>query len=84
MTLYVYDKDSPGKSNCSGMCAFAWPPAEAAKEARAHDGFTLVERADGSRQWAYHGHSLYGYVEDSQPGDVSGDGAEGVWHAARK
>ncbi|HUM18196.1 MAG TPA: hypothetical protein VL086_21070, partial [Candidatus Nitrosotalea sp.] len=26
MTLYTYDKDTAGKSNCTGECAEYWPP----------------------------------------------------------
>jgi predicted lipoprotein with Yx(FWY)xxD motif len=26
---------------------------------------------------------LYGYVWDSKPGEATGDGKDGVWHAAR-
>ena len=26
MTLYVFDKDSAGKSACNGPCAGNWPP----------------------------------------------------------
>ncbi len=84
MTLYTYDKDTPGKSACTGICAVAWPPVLAAKGAEAHDGFTLIARGD-ERQWAYKGHPLYGYIRDTEPGEVTGDGADGgVWHAARK
>lgn len=27
MTLYVFDRDAPGKSACTGTCAANWPPA---------------------------------------------------------
>ncbi len=30
MTLYVFDKDSSGKSACNGPCAVNWPPLAAA------------------------------------------------------
>src|SRR6185437_12433588 len=26
MTLYTYDKDTQGQSNCTGQCAVNWPP----------------------------------------------------------
>ncbi|HEV2713940.1 MAG TPA: hypothetical protein VGU64_01670, partial [Terriglobales bacterium] len=29
MTLYVFEKDTPGKSNCNGPCATNWPPLTA-------------------------------------------------------
>jgi predicted lipoprotein with Yx(FWY)xxD motif len=83
MTLYTYDKDAPGKSNCTGMCAVFWPPAEAAPGATASGNFTLVDRGKGSRQWAYKRMLLYGYIRDENPGDVAGDGADGVWHVVR-
>jgi len=80
MTIYTYDEDEPGKSNCTGMCAVFWPPVEAAQGASPSGKFTLVGRGDGSQQWAYDGMPLYGYVRDERPGDVAGDGADGVWH----
>lgn len=50
MTLYTYDKDAAGTSRCTGVCAFAWPPLTAPADATARDGFTLIDRPDGSRQ----------------------------------
>jgi predicted lipoprotein with Yx(FWY)xxD motif len=82
MTLYTYDADRPGVPKCYGLCAIAWPPAKASAEARPSGAFTLISRTDGSRQWAYKGAPLYDYFRDSQPGDTTGDGDEGVWHAA--
>lgn len=84
MTLYVYDKDKPRTSSCTGLCAVVWPPAVAKKNAQPHDGFTVIVREDGSRQWTYKGRPLYGYVGDSKPGDISGDNDDGVWHAAHQ
>lgn len=80
MTLYTYDKDEPGKSNCTALCAVFWPPAKAATGARPSGKFTLVTRDDGSQQWAYDGMPLYGYIHDEEPDDVSGNGVDGVWH----
>ncbi len=82
-TLYTYDKDGTGVSNCSGLCAAAWPPLLAPDSAQAMDGFTLITRSGGDKQWAYNGQPLYLYVGDSMPGDVDGDGADDVWHVAR-
>lgn len=83
MTLYTYDPDAPGRSVCSGPCARVWPPALAPADARAHGPLDLAAREDGSRQWALHGHPLYGYVADVRPGQASGDGVNGRWHVAR-
>lgn len=59
-TLYVYDKDVPGKSNCGAPCVSAWVPLIAsAKENEAIGDWTLVSRPDGSHQWAYKGRPVY-------------------------
>ncbi|RME66150.1 MAG: hypothetical protein D6782_04895 [Alphaproteobacteria bacterium] len=79
MTLYTYDKDAPGQSNCHGMCAMFWPPAKAPDDAQATGDFSVIDR-DGGKQWAYKGMPLYGYLKDDAPGDVKGDNVDGVWH----
>jgi predicted lipoprotein with Yx(FWY)xxD motif len=81
MTLYTFDKDSSGKSNCYGDCADSWPPYLAKSGAKAPaKGFTSIKRKDGSKQWAKDGQPLYFWVGDSAPGDTTGDGVGGVWH----
>jgi predicted lipoprotein with Yx(FWY)xxD motif len=83
MTLYTYDKDTAGVPTCTGACAIAWPPAKAPKGAKASGGMTVIA-ARGGNFWAYNGHPLYRYAKDRKPGDVTGDGVGGVWHAAMK
>ena len=80
MTLYIFDKDEKGKSNCSGECAAAWPPLMADATSKASGEWTIVERADGSKQWAYEGKPVYTFVKDKKAGDVTGDGFKNVWH----
>ncbi len=82
-TLYTFDEDDKGVSNCSGLCATAWPPLLAPDSAPATDRFTAITRSGGDKQWAYNGQPLYLYIGDSMPGDVDGDGVDGVWHVAR-
>jgi predicted lipoprotein with Yx(FWY)xxD motif len=82
MTLYTFDKDGPGVSNCYDQCAVNWPPLMAAAGAMAEGEWTIVERKDGTKMWAYEGHPLYLWIKDTKPGDVTGDGVGGVWHAA--
>lgn len=84
MTLYTFDKDAAGTSNCYDACAKKWPPLAAASDAAVDGKYTLVERKDGSRQWAYDGKPLYLWQNDKKPGDVTGDGVGGVWHAAKE
>ena len=83
MTLYTYDTDPPGKSVCNGPCATNWPPLAAAAGARAPEGYSVVIRDDGSRQWAYRGKPLYLWAKDTKPGDRTGDGVRNVWRVAR-
>ena len=83
MTLYVFDKDEPNKSNCYDKCATNWPPLVAAADAMAMGEWTVVERTDGTKMWAYNGKPLYTFIKDKMPGDVTGDGANKVWHVAK-
>jgi len=82
MTLYTFDKDTAGVSNCYDDCAVNWPPLMATADAQPEGAYTLVERKDGSRMWAYKGMPLYLWIKDTKPGDMTGDGVGGVWHTA--
>lgn len=85
MTLYTFDKDKTGDtitSTCYDKCAANWPPAIAAADAKPEGDFTLVDRTDGTKIWAYKGWPLYLWVKDQKPGDTTGDGVGDVWHTA--
>jgi predicted lipoprotein with Yx(FWY)xxD motif len=84
MTLYTFDRDTPnnGKSACNGPCADNWPPLMARDSDKAQGDYTIVTRADGSKQWAFKGKPLYLWAKDKKPGDKNGDGYNNVWHAA--
>ena len=85
MTLYTYDKDTSGVSNCNGACAQAWPPYTSGATAQGTfpTGISVITRADGSTQFAYNGKPLYYYAEDSGPNMINGDGVGGVWHIVK-
>jgi predicted lipoprotein with Yx(FWY)xxD motif len=84
MTLYVFDKDAAGKSNCNGQCAINWPPLLAPASAKASGDWSVIKRADGKKQWAYKGRPLYDWSKDKKPGDTSGNGLlNGAWHVAQ-
>jgi len=84
MTLYTFDKDTPGKSACSGQCALNWPPALVADNAKGAGDWTIVVRDDGLKQWAYKGKPVYTWVKDAKAGDTTGDGfMNGAWHIAK-
>lgn len=83
MTVYTYDKDAGGKSNCTGECAEYWPPVTAPADAQPTGDLTVIQRADGTRQWVDEGKPLYTYSVDKKPGDMKGDGFKGVWHVVK-
>lgn len=81
MTLYTFDKDEPGKSNCNDQCATNWPPLMAEASAMGEGEWTIIDRTDGSKQWAYKGKPVYLFVQDKKAGDMMGEGkADGAWH----
>ena len=84
MTLYTFDNDTAGVSNCYDSCAASWPPylAETGMPAPG-DGFARVARQDGTEQWVKDGAPLYLWVGDAAPGDMTGDGVGDVWHIAK-
>lgn len=85
MTVYTYDKDmrNSGKSVCNDACADNWPPVKATANAKAEGDYGIVERDDGTRQWAYKGQPLYTFVKDGRPGDRAGDNVRNVWHVVK-
>ncbi|ATG48792.1 hypothetical protein CEW89_15190 [Celeribacter ethanolicus] len=83
MTLYTFDKDEKGVSNCYDMCAANWPPVVGDADMELPSGYSLITRKEGYEQVAYKGMPLYGWVKDEKPGDMTGEGVNGVWHVAR-
>lgn len=87
MALYVFKKDAPGKSACSGPCVEKWPlfsveKVDAPAPLKPGD-FSTVSRGDGKMQTAYKGMPLYYFVGDKQPGDTTGEGVGEVWFLAK-
>jgi predicted lipoprotein with Yx(FWY)xxD motif len=82
MSLYVYGRDEPGKSNCNQSCAKAWPPLVATEEAGVSSDWSVIAREDGVKQWAFKGQPLYAYAKDPTPGTSFGDNVGDVWHVA--
>jgi predicted lipoprotein with Yx(FWY)xxD motif len=85
-TLYMFERDTAGKSNCSGACAQNWPPAASttAGSGVAKGKLTTIKRSDGTSQAAYAGHPLYRFSGDQAAGDTNGQGQDafgGKWYA---
>jgi predicted lipoprotein with Yx(FWY)xxD motif len=83
MTLYIFRKDSPGKSVCAGPCVEKWPlyfrEMVAVPEGLNAGDFGTITREDGKRQTTYKTSPLYYYAGDKAPGDVLGQGLGNVW-----
>jgi predicted lipoprotein with Yx(FWY)xxD motif len=76
-TLYLFEKDTSGKSACTGGCAAAWPPFTATGKPSAGAGvkgamLSVTKRSDGKNQVVYAGHPLYYYAADTKAGDTTG------------
>ena len=56
-------------------CTDMWPPVLAQANAKPVGKWTIVDRPDGRKQWAYDGFSLYTSVLDKQPGESLGGAA---------
>jgi len=88
-TLYLFGRDSRGKSACSGKCASFWPPLIAAGKPRAAAGarasmLGTTRRADGRLQVTYNHHPLYRFLKDTKKGQTNGEQLNafgGVWYA---
>lgn len=85
MTLYLFTNDSPGTSNCYDQCAVNWPPLLTSGDPIAGEGadaglLGTTERTDGTMQVTYNGWPLYYWINDTGPGDTTGQGVGEVWY----
>ena len=83
-TLYAFDGDAArdGQGCSDGGCDMQWLPVTAPALALDVGDFSVVSRADGSRQWAHRGRPLYRYRGDLLPGDAHGRDADARWRMA--
>ena len=74
---YAYNgKGVAPKTECAtSVCPTRWEPIQAPNLAHPIGDFTLVDRADGMRQWAYKGKALYTFSGDLMSGDAFGTAA---------
>lgn len=57
-------------------CADLWPPLYAEADAKPVGKWSVVERLDGRKQWAYGGQPVYMSALDRELGDVIGTGVQ--------
>ena len=78
-TLYLFEKDQPNRSACTGACVAAWPADQSSGTPKAGSGVKAsllgtITRSDNTTQVTYNHHPLYYYAGDSQPGQQNGQG----------
>jgi predicted lipoprotein with Yx(FWY)xxD motif len=79
-TLYLFEKDGRGRSACYGQCANFWPPLltkgkPVVGSGVKHSLLGVTRRTNGGEQVTYAGHPLYRFVQDTRPGQTSGEGS---------
>jgi predicted lipoprotein with Yx(FWY)xxD motif len=80
MTLYLFLKDHRHGSHCYKACAQVWPPLLTHGKPRAGRGVKAsllgtTKRKNGKLQVTYARHPLYRYVQDTRPGQTTGEGS---------
>jgi predicted lipoprotein with Yx(FWY)xxD motif len=78
-TLYLFEKDQPNKSACSGACVSAWPVDKSSGTPKAGSNVKAsllgtIKRSDGTTQVTYNKHPLYYFSGDSGAGQHNGQG----------
>lgn len=76
-TLYTYNADTKGVSNCTGSCLTVWPAyVDTGSTTNLPAGVGTIKRTDnGQTQYTYNGLPLYYFVSDST-GQVTGNGVQ--------
>ena len=78
MSVYTFDLDSAGNSNCKGGCLKEWPVVAVASDEALPAPFGKIRGNDGQTQLTLNGLPLYNYDDDKNPGDVFGNYPK--WH----
>ena len=67
-------------------CLEKWPPFKPSKDAEPVGKWTIIDRTEGFKQWAYRGRPLYMSSKDILPGEVNGTAGgrrRGGWSTER-
>lgn len=85
MSAYFFDLDkaNSGVSACTGQCAANWPAITTTTTKPKVAGFkgkvgTIAIK--GGRQVTINGRPIYTFAFDTAPGQVKGQGSQGVWY----
>jgi predicted lipoprotein with Yx(FWY)xxD motif len=83
--LYMYTKDMPNTSTCTGVCAEEWPAFVTKGEAVAGTGvdklmLSTILGTDGTMHVTYNGWPLYYSTLDIAPGQTNGHEMGETWY----
>ena len=81
--LYVHQRDRMNRSTCYRNCARRWPPYLAYGNATAYGQWSIINRRDGTRQWAHAGRPTYMWSGDRKRGQIGGHRRDGTWSVLR-
>lgn len=84
-TLYIFTKDAPDQSNCDAKCLANWPPLVSSGTPKLGPGVdaSLIGTAvlaDGAKIVTYDHMPLYYFINDTLPGQTSGQDVGSVWY----
>jgi predicted lipoprotein with Yx(FWY)xxD motif len=71
-SLYTFEQDAAGVSQCSGACLTEWPPEHAPAGSTVTAPFDTIKGNDGQPQLTLNGLPLYHYSSDTKPGEAFG------------
>jgi len=83
-TLYMKNNDTANTSTCDAACQKLWPPLESSSLPAAGTGVDAALIGTGTLPTGgtvitYNQHPLYYKATDTQPGDITGEGALNIW-----
>jgi predicted lipoprotein with Yx(FWY)xxD motif len=80
--LYLFTRDNPNTTACTGQCAIDFPPAHApgtAGNGVQASSLGTFTRPDGVSQVTIAGHQLYYSRTDTAPGQANAEGRNGTF-----
>jgi len=85
MTLYIFTRDTPDQSTCSGECLEMWMPLLTRGQPLLGAGVNpamvgSAPLADGFLVVTYNHMPLYHWYQDVNPGDATGQGVDDAWY----
>lgn len=86
MAVYYFTNDVKGSdtSKCTGQCIVNWPPVISESGNPKVKGITAevdtIKFGEEQKHVTVNGMPVYYWIKDKAPGDVTGQGVQGVWY----